>query len=214
MIWWSGFLAQCVFYLAVTRSKKFSNPDYGFLVNFFLTSPHFWQSERMKATWKKTRLKSLVITGNDAFLWAHWHTTKSKSENISAKHFLSPYPTRQTPLQYSKLVDPLLTLKLLRVCIFESLSGYFGQPIGWFSPSPSIVWQVSLVTGRLTNSPTLHFDTGPVHRVIWPVSKENDFVSKVPERESNSSYTARVDTFPSALSTRPTLLPVIVYKLC
>ena len=31
--------------------------------------------------------------------------------------------------------------------------------------------------------------------------------SKMPERESNSSYTARVDPFPSALSTRPTLLP-------
>ena len=26
-----------------------------------------------------------------------------------------------------------------------------GQPIGWFSPSPSIVWQASLVSGRLTN---------------------------------------------------------------
>ena len=28
----------------------------------------------------------------------------------------------------------------------------------------------------------------------------------MPERESNSSYSARVDTFPSASSTRPTLL--------
>ena len=40
-----------------------------------------------------------------------------------------------------------------------------------------------------------------------PVRKENDFVSKVPERESNSSYTARVDPFPSALSTRPSNPP-------
>ena len=38
--------------------------------------------------------------------------------------------------------------------------------------------------------------------------KENDFAAKVPEWESNSSYTARVDHFPSALSTRPTLLPL------
>ena len=33
------------------------------------------------------------------------------------------------------------------------------------------------------------------------------FASKLPERESNLSYTARVDSFPSALSTRPMLLP-------
>ena len=45
-----------------------------------------------------------------------------------------------------------------------------------------------------------------VHRVIRPARKENDFASKVPERESNSSYTARVDPFPSALSTRPMFL--------
>ena len=28
---------------------------------------------------------------------------------------------------------------------------------------------VSLVTGRLTNSPTLHLYTGPIYKVIWPV---------------------------------------------
>ena len=66
------------------------------------------------------------------------------------------------------------------------------QPIGWFLPSPSIVWQVSLVTGRLANSPTLQLYTGLVHRVIWPVRKESDFASNVPERESNSSCTAQV----------------------
>ena len=75
-----------------------------------------------------------------------------------------------------------------------------------FSPSPSIVWQVSLLTGRLTNSPTLHLYTGPVNRVIQPVKKEIDFASKVPERESNSSYTAWVDPFPATLSTIPRLL--------
>ena len=38
--------------------------------------------------------------------------------------------------------------------------------------------EVSLVTGRLTNSPTLHLYTGPFHRVIWPVRKENDLQSR------------------------------------
>ena len=86
------------------------------------------------------------------------------------------------------------------------------KPIGWFSPSPSIVWQVSLATGRLTNSPSLYLYTGPVHRVVRPVRKENDFASKVPERESNSSYTARVDPYPSALSTGPTLLLFLTFS--
>ena len=81
------------------------------------------------------------------------------------------------------------------------------QPIGWFSSSPSIVLQVSLATGRLTNYPTLHLYIGHVYRVIQPVRRENDFASKVPKRESNSSYTAAVDPVPSALSPRPTLLP-------
>ena len=80
-----------------------------------------------------------------------------------------------------------------------------GQPIGWFS-SPSIVWQVSLEIGRLVNSPTLHLYTGPIHRVIWPVRKDSDFASKVPEHKLNSSYTDRVDPFPSALSNRLMLL--------
>ena len=48
--------------------------------------------------------------------------------------------------------------------------------------------------------------------VIWPVRKENDFASKVPERESNSRYTDRVDPFPSPLSTRPT--PLWVFGRC
>ena len=39
---------------------------------------------------------------------------------------------------------------MLFVCIFESRSRYKDQPIGWFSPSHSILWQVSLATGRLT----------------------------------------------------------------
>ena len=41
----------------------------------------------------------------------------------------------------------------------------------------------------------------------WALRKENDIASKVPERESNSSYTAQADPLPSALSTRPMLLP-------
>ena len=82
-----------------------------------------------------------------------------------------------------------------------------GSAYRWFSPSPSIVWQVSLVTGRLANSPALLLYTGPDYRVIWRVRKENDFASKVTEQESNSSYTARVDPFPSTLSIRPTSLP-------
>ena len=81
-----------------------------------------------------------------------------------------------------------------------------GSAYRWFSPSPSIAWQVSRSTGRLANSPTLLLYTGPIHRVICPVRKENDFASKALQRESNSSCTARVDPFPSALSTRPTLL--------
>ena len=96
---------------------------------------------------------------------------------------------------------------------FRVSLGVHGSAYGWLSPSPSIVWQVSLETGRLTNSCTLHLYTDPVNRVVWPVRKETDFASKVPERESNSSYTARIDPFPSALSTRPTLLPSLYWLL-
>ena len=78
-----------------------------------------------------------------------------------------------------------------------------GSAFAGFHQVPFTVWQVSLATGRLTNSPTLLLYTGPVYRVIWP-----GFRFKVPERESNSSYTAKVDPFPSALSTRPTLIPL------
>ena len=62
----------------------------------------------------------------------------------------------------------------LLVCLFgcfESRSGYKDRPLGRFSPSP---WRSVFVTGRLTNSPTLHLYTGHTHRVIWPVRKEND----------------------------------------
>ena len=38
--------------------------------------------------------------------------------------------------------------------------------------------------------------------VFRPVRKENDFASTDPEKESNSSYTAQIDPFQSALSTR------------
>ena len=40
------------------------------------------------------------------------------------------------------------------------------QPNGWCTPSPSIVWQVSIATGRLASSPFLHLDTGPIQRVF------------------------------------------------
>ena len=36
---------------------------------------------------------------------------------------------------------------------------------------------VSLVAGRLTNSPTLHLYAGPIYRVIWPARKENNLQS-------------------------------------
>ena len=50
------------------------------------------------------------------------------------------------------------------VCLFgcfESLSGYKDRPLGRFSPSPSVVWRSVFVTGRLTNSPTLHLQYIP-----------------------------------------------------
>ena len=63
---------------------------------------------------------------------------------------------------------------------------------------------------RLTNSPTLHLNTGLIYRVIRSVRQENDFASKVPEWELNLSCRAWVDPFPSALSNRPTLLPLLI----
>ena len=94
----------------------------------------------------------------------------------------------------------------------KSTFGYMDQPIGWFSPSSSIVWQVSLATKKLTNSPALLLYIGLVHTVTRPVKKESYFASKVPEREANSNYTAQVALFRSRLSTRPTLLPACSYK--
>ena len=52
--------------------------------------------------------------------------------------------------------------------------------------SPSLVWQVSLVTGRKMNSPTLHLCNGPFHGVIRLVRKENDVALKALEWESKS----------------------------
>ena len=46
----------------------------------------------------------------------------------------------------------IILISYIFLCIFESCSRYLDQPIGWFSLCPSIVWQVSLATGRLTNS--------------------------------------------------------------
>ena len=65
------------------------------------------------------------------------------------------------------------------LCVFSSLApSTWISLTGVFSPSPSIVWQLSLATGRLASSPTLHLYTGPVDRVIQPVRKENAFASK------------------------------------
>ena len=49
---------------------------------------------------------------------------------------------------------------------FQSRSGYKDQHVSWLSTSPSVVWQVSLVAGRLTLFPTLHLYLGFVHMVI------------------------------------------------
>ena len=66
--------------------------------------------------------------------------------------------------------------------------------------------QVSLGTGILTNSPALLYIPALFTETFDRLGRIIVFASKIPEQESNSSYTARADPFPSALSTRPTLL--------
>ena len=56
---------------------------------------------------------------------------------------------------------PKLFLYIFRVSLRVHGSAFAG-----FHQVPSTVWQVSLATGRLTNSPTLLLYTGPVYRVI------------------------------------------------
>ena len=92
-------------------------------------------------------------------------------------------------------------------CIFSSLA-----PGTWISlslvftkslpqPGRSVLqpgdWQILLVCFYIPAPFTESFDR---------LGRRIVFASKVPEQESNSSYTAQVDPFPSALSTRPTLL--------
>ena len=50
--------------------------------------------------------------------------------------------------------------------LFRVLLRVQGSAIGRFSPSPSVVRHSVFVTGRLTNSPSLHLYTGPIYRVI------------------------------------------------
>ena len=95
---------------------------------------------------------------------------------------------------------------------FESCSGYKDRPISRFSPSPSVVWRSVLRPGDWRILLLCIYLPAPFTESFWPVRKENDLL-RLPERESNSSYTARVDTFPSALSTRPSLLPCVVFEL-
>ena len=86
-----------------------------------------------------------------------------------------------------------------------------GQPICWFSPSPSTVRQVSLVTGQILLL-CIYIPT-PFTESFDRLGRRIVYASKVPERESNSNYTNRVDPFPSTLSTRPTVLPTSRYAL-
>ena len=61
----------------------------------------------------------------------------------------------------------VLTTSIFFGC-FESRSGYKDQLSLVFTKSHRSL-AVCLMTGRLTNSPTLHLYTGPIYRVIWPV---------------------------------------------
>ena len=61
---------------------------------------------------------------------------------------------------------------------FESRTEYKDRPIGRFSPSPSAVWHVSLCDWEIGEFICSALYTGPIHRVIWPVRKYNDFASK------------------------------------
>ena len=152
---------------------------------------------------KKSFYFRLLEKGSsDKKFWKSWKTDCFKREFTGLFRFDFILKTKQFGVSiWQSDILAIILLYIFRVSLRLRGSAY-----RWFSPSPSKVWQVSLVTGRLTNSPTLHLYTGPVLRIIWPVRKENDFASIVPERESNSSYTAQVDPSPSDLSTRPTLL--------
>ena len=90
---------------------------------------------------------------------------------------------------------------------FESRSGYMDQLSLVFTKSlpqsgRSVLrpgdWRILLLCLYIPAPFTESFDR---------LGRRIVFASKVQEQESNSSYTAQVDLFPSALSTRSTLLP-------
>ena len=83
---------------------------------------------------------------------------------------------------------------------FESRSGYKDRPIGRFSPSPSVVWRSVLWPGDWRILLLCIYIPAPFTESFDRLGRRMIF------KESNSSYTARGDPFPSALSTRPSLL--------
>ena len=52
-----------------------------------------------------------------------------------------------------------------------------------------------LATWRLTNSPSLHLSTDPIHKILRIVKKESDFLQIYQSRDSNLSYTPLVVPF-------------------
>ena len=106
--------------------------------------------------WLCVCVRMILLPYNQSFSELRGYLEEKIIERAQNRWPCSNFMASSLTIKYSSLYYFKL-LSALCVCIFEPRSGYIGQSIGWFLPSPSKVWQVSLVTGRLTNSPTLRF---------------------------------------------------------
>ena len=145
------------------------------------------QELRISIAEKATILKNYI----------HKTAIDRKLPSISLKSF--PFSACRLQIFYQ--------LKGLLFVSFRVSLRVHGSAFAGFHQVPSTVWQVSLVTGDWRILLLCFYIPALFTESFDRLGRRNVFASKVPEWELNLSYTAQVDPFPSALSTRPTLLP-------